>query len=53
LAARAAVGAEAGFVSWFLGANAGGDGGRVVVVLLEGATPREAEAVGLQILEGF
>jgi hypothetical protein len=52
LAAQAAVGVDGGFVSWFVGAETGGDADRVVVILLEGATPSEAQAAGLQVLAG-
>ena len=50
MSARAVVGAESGFITWFLGASTGEADPRVVVVLLEVGTPVEARSIGLTVL---
>jgi hypothetical protein len=46
LAARAAVGEPGDFVAWFLGYHSG----RVVVVVLDDASPAEAQEAGMAVL---
>ncbi len=50
MSAQAVVGAESGFLTWFLGASTGEANPRVVVVLLEMGTPVEARTIGLTVL---